>query len=73
MITDLDPITSSSLTPASPARRRASFRRLGSPGVDSFLNVSRLAREATFERTHASFWDSGLLDRLSLPLSRYHE
>jgi len=73
MITDLDPATSSTLNAPRPARHRSTFQRLGSPGVDSFLNLSRLAREATFERTHASFWDSGLLDRLSLPLSRYHE
>lgn len=73
MITDLDPNTSSPRVAPSPARRRTALRRLGSPGVDSLLNLSRLAREATFERTHTSFWDSGFLDRLSLPLSRYHE
>ncbi len=72
MVTDLDPITSSLLPAPRPSRRRASRRR-SHPRVDSFLNLGRLAREATFERRHASFWDLGLLDRLSLPLSRYHE
>jgi hypothetical protein len=34
---------------------------------------ARAEREAAFERTHGSLWTHGLLDRLSLPLSRIHE
>jgi hypothetical protein len=33
----------------------------------------RSEREASFERAHGSLWIPGMLDRLSLPLTRIHE
>jgi len=73
MITDLD--LPPSPTPAGkPAhRRRVAARRYARLGIDSALNLGRLAREELFERTHSSFWEPNLLDRLSQPLSRIHE
>jgi hypothetical protein len=39
----------------------------------SYAMLSRAEHEAKFEREHGSYWTPGLLDRLTLPLTRYHE
>jgi len=72
MITNIDPYFVATSTRQYPARSRAiahqtSYAHLG--GVDPV----RVAREESFERTHGSLWVPGLLDHLTMPLSRYHE
>jgi hypothetical protein len=42
-------------------------------GQSSHPRLSRAEHEAQFEREHGSLWTPGLLDRLSLPLTRFHE
>ncbi len=37
------------------------------------FSQSRADREALFEHNHGSLWEPGLLDRLTSPLTRYHE
>jgi hypothetical protein len=32
-----------------------------------------MAREESFERAYGSFWEAGMLDRLSSPLTRHHD
>jgi hypothetical protein len=39
----------------------------------SHQKLSRAERETQFEREHGSLWTPGLLDRFSLPLTRFHE
>jgi hypothetical protein len=74
MIIELDPLFASPLAsfgaPASagfaPSPRAARSRHAA-------LAQHRAEHEAAFERAHGSLWTPGLLDRLSLPLSRIHE
>jgi len=72
MVTDLDPPTflaqfagTRATAPASPILRTRV--------QPSYARLSRAEHEAQFEREHGSYWTPGLLDRLSVPLTRYHE
>jgi hypothetical protein len=72
MITNIDPyFVPTSISRSSGNSRtmlhQASYAHLG------VLDPVRAAREETFERTHGSLWVPGLLDRLTVPLTRYHE
>jgi len=74
MITDIDPYFVAQSTsfdrtavPSRPALHRATH--YGHSG----FSQSRAAREALFEQAHGSLWVPGLLDRLTSPLTRYHE
>jgi hypothetical protein len=73
MITDLDPRFTRTRSPAPQrdggAARGTRFTRF-QPATSFQL---RAEHEAAFERAHGSLWTPGLLDRLSLPLSRIHE
>jgi hypothetical protein len=72
MVIDLDPPTylaqftaARAIAPATHALRARTYT--------SAPRLSRAEHEAQFEREHGSLWTPGLLDRLSLPLSRIHE
>jgi hypothetical protein len=74
MITDLNPYfelqsveADQSGPQVGPTSRRAS------PASWSALNRRRAERDSSFERTHGSLWVAGVLDRLTTPLTRYHE
>jgi hypothetical protein len=71
MITDLDPLYTRSFSHTE--RATASALRGHRFAHPSLSFQSRAEHEAAFERTHGSLWTPGLLDRLSLPLSRIHE
>lgn len=72
MVTDLDPPTF--LAQFTAARSSAPVRHvLRTHSQPSYQRLSRAEHEAQFEREHGSLWTPGLLDRLSLPLSRIHE
>ncbi len=71
MVTDLDPPTYFSqfaIRATAPTNHvlRIQVR-------SSYPKLSRAEHEAQFEREHGSLWTPGLLDRLSLPLTRFHE
>jgi hypothetical protein len=72
MITDFDFPTyfapHASSHAAAPARHV-----LKTHSQSSTYRLSRAEHEAQFEREHGSLWTPGLLDRLSLPLTRFHE
>jgi hypothetical protein len=72
MITDIDPYFVSTSTAQYPARSRATLHQASYAHIGTFDPV-RAAREESFERTHGSLWVPGLLDRLTAPLTRYHE
>jgi len=72
MIPALDTLPTLRPSAGQPTRRPTDANRYSRLGIDSALNLGRLAREELFERTH-SFWEPNLLDRLSSPLSRIHE
>jgi hypothetical protein len=74
MITDTDPYPSSpsefaaaTATHAKPGGFRSLHRRFGG------LDQRRADRESAFEKIHGSLWQRGLLDRLTSPLTHYHE
>jgi hypothetical protein len=74
MITDIDPYFSSrsdfsaqTTTHTAASHPRALRSRLGA------LNPRRAERDSSFEQVYGSLWQPGLLDRLSSPLTRYHE
>lgn len=74
MITDTDPYISSrshfsaqTATHATPVRHHNLHNRIGS------LDLRRAERESAFEQVYGSLWQPGLLDRLTSPLTRYHE
>jgi hypothetical protein len=74
MITDIDPYFSTrsnfsaqSTTRSTPTRHRSLH------SGDIRLGQDRAERESAFERTYGSLWVPGLLDRLTVPLTRYHE
>jgi hypothetical protein len=74
MIINLDPYFDSqsiSIAPAATDAKHASHR--ASQAGPSELARSRAERETWFERAHGSLWEHGLLDRLTSPLTRYHE
>jgi hypothetical protein len=73
MITDLDSPTFS--TPFLAAHRGAApvTQVVRTRTQSSYRRLSRAQHEAQFEREHGSLWTPGLLDRLSLPLTRFHE
>jgi hypothetical protein len=73
MITDLD--TPTFFTPFLTGQRTAASAThvLRAHAQSSYHRLSRAEHEAQFEREHGSLWTPGLLDRLSLPLSRIHE
>jgi hypothetical protein len=72
MVIDLDPPTffSQTTTARAPAPARHVLRR---NARSSYTRLNRAEHEAQFEREHGSLWTPGLLDRLSLPLTRFHE
>jgi hypothetical protein len=72
MITNIDPYFVSTSTTQHPARSRATLQQASYAHLGAFDSV-RAAREESFERTHGSLWVPGLLDRLTAPLTRYHE
>jgi hypothetical protein len=74
MITDIDPYFSSrsefgeqTATHAAHVGHRALHGRVG--GQDH----RRADRDSAFEKAYGSLWQPGLLDRLTSPLTRYHE
>jgi hypothetical protein len=74
MITDIDPYFSArsefitqTMTRSTPTRHHAVHQG------ESHLDQRRAERESAFERSYGSLWVPGLLDRLTVPLSRYHE
>jgi hypothetical protein len=74
MITDIDPYfstRSSFITQA--ATRSTPTRHRSLHSSDSRLGQHRAERESAFEQSHGSLWVPGLLDRLTVPLTRYHE
>jgi hypothetical protein len=74
MITDIDPYFSSrSSFSAQTATRSTPTRRHPLQHGDSQPGQSRAERESAFEQSYGSLWVPGLLDRLTVPLTRYHE
>ena len=72
MITDFDFPTY--YAPFAASRAASTTRHvLRSHSQSSHSSQSRAEHEAQFEREHGSLWTPGLLDRLSLPLTRFHE
>jgi hypothetical protein len=72
MITDFD--FPSTIAPFANTHSPAPARHvLRTHGQSSHHRLSRAEHEAQFEREHGSLWTPGLLDRLSLPLTRFHE
>jgi hypothetical protein len=74
MITHIDPYFSSrsafsaqTSTDAATSHHRALQTHTGA------FNPHRAERESSFEQIHGSLWQPGLLDRLTSPLTRYHE
>jgi hypothetical protein len=74
MITDIDPYfsTRSDFSLHSTTRSTSNRHRSLRAG-DSRLGQLRAERESAFEQAHGSLWVPGLLDRLTAPLTRYHE
>jgi hypothetical protein len=72
MITNIDPYFISTSTTRSTAHPSATLHQASYAHLGVFDPI-RAAREESFERTHGSLWVPGLLDRLSVPLTRYHE
>jgi hypothetical protein len=75
MITNIDPYLVWPSTFAAQSAVRAPSTRHPAASRDSRggLSQSRAARESSFEQAHGSLWVPGLLDRLTSPLTRYHE
>lgn len=71
MIIDLDPTTFAEFATAHAAMPAKHTQRAHIQ--PSYARLTRAEREAQFEREHGSLWTPGLLDRLSLPLTRFHE
>jgi hypothetical protein len=74
MITDIDPYFSprsdfnaETMTHTAPGHPRTLRSHLG------VFNQRRAERESSFEQVYGSLWQPGLLDRLTSPLTRYHE
>ena len=74
MITDIDPYFSTrsefsthTTTRSTPTRHHALHQG------DSHIGQRRAERESAFEQSYGSLWVPGLLDRLTAPLTRYHE
>jgi hypothetical protein len=72
MIPSLFTHSSTSPLRSSLSKRPAAGRGFFHPTRTELIRV-RAAREESFERAHGSFWEAGLLDRLSPPLTRYHD
>jgi hypothetical protein len=72
MITNIDPYFVATSTTQHTGRSRSTVHQVSQAHLGAFDPV-RAAREESFERTHGSLWTPGLLDRLTMPLSRYHE
>jgi hypothetical protein len=72
MITNIDPYFASTSTTRNAAHSRPTLNGASYAHISAF-NPARAAREESFERTHGSLWVPGLLDRLTTPLTRYHE
>lgn len=72
MVTDLDPPTFLTRFDATHATA-ATTHVLRTHTQPSYVRLSRAEHEAQFEREHGSLWTPGVLDRLSLPLTRFHE
>jgi hypothetical protein len=72
MVIDLDPPTYLAQLAAGRETPPATHV-LSTRAQPSYLRLSRAEHEARFEREHGSLWTPGLLDRLSLPLTRFHE
>jgi hypothetical protein len=73
MIIDLDPLFSSPFSVTAQIAAPASRGHRAPRSRTAARAQSRAEHEAAFERTHGSLWTPGLLDRLSLPLTRIHE
>jgi len=72
MVADLDPPTFPAQFAATRTTAPAKYVRR-THTQPSYVWLSRAEHEAQFEREHGSLWTPGLLDRLSLPLTRFHE
>jgi hypothetical protein len=72
MITNIDPYFASTSITRSSGNSRSTLHQASLAHLGVFDPV-RAAREESFERTHGSLWVPGLLDRLTVPLTRYHE
>jgi hypothetical protein len=72
MVSDLNPPSSSTHTGAVRPRHSATHS-LRAHASSSHQRLTRAEHEAQFEREHGSLWIPGILDRLSLPLTRFHE
>jgi hypothetical protein len=72
MVTDLDPPAYLAQFAATRATAPTTHV-LTTHAQPSYMSLRRAEHEAQFEREHGSLWTPGLLDRLSLPLTRFHE
>jgi hypothetical protein len=72
MVTDLNPPAAFAQLSAERATTPARHV-LRTHAQSSYPKLSRAEREARFEIEHGSLWTPGLLDRLSLPLTRFRE
>jgi hypothetical protein len=74
MITDIDPYfsTRSGFRTQNSTRSTPTSHRSIHNG-DNHINQRRAERESAFEQSYGSLWVPGLLDRLTVPLTRYHE
>ena len=72
MVSDLNPPSSFSQFHSTRANHSATHSQRTHIS-SSHQRLSRAEREIQFEREHGSLWTPGLLDRLSLPLTRFHE
>jgi len=74
MITTIDPYFDTAfLFGARTTGHAAHAHRSARYARTSESSPSRASTEASFEQAHGSLWDPGLLDRLTTPLTRYHE
>ena len=72
MISDSNPPTYFSQSGAARAIPAAT-RSLRAHSQPWHQRLSRAEHEAQFELEHGPLWTPGLLERLSLPLTRFHE
>jgi hypothetical protein len=74
MITHIDPyFAGTSTTTAGSVVHETQSHARAMKSVPVRFSQSRAERESLFEHTHGSLWVPGLLDRLTTPLTRYHE
>jgi hypothetical protein len=74
MIINIDPYYVPPFQPASNTPARATPASNHSTHASrSHISPSLAEREARFEQEYGSLWEHDLLDRLTTPLTRYHD